>query len=42
VATKPVNVRKGQDGLAALIKNELRKDVFAGTVLWSGQGGQTD
>jgi hypothetical protein len=28
VATKPVDFRKGHDGLAALIKNELRKDPF--------------
>ena len=28
VATKPVDFRKGHDGLAALVKNELRKDPF--------------
>jgi len=32
VATKPVDLRKGHDGLAALVKNELRKDPFTGTV----------
>lgn len=32
VATKPVDFRKGHDGLAALVKNELRKDPFTGTV----------
>jgi transposase len=32
VATKPVDFRKGHDGLAALIKNELHKDPFTGTV----------
>ncbi|MEO4045084.1 IS66 family insertion sequence element accessory protein TnpB [Hoeflea sp. CAU 1731] len=32
VATKPVDFRKGHDGLAALVKNELRKDLFTGTV----------
>ena len=32
VATKPVDFRKGHDGLAALVKNELRKDPFTGTI----------
>ncbi|WP_237271234.1 MULTISPECIES: IS66 family insertion sequence element accessory protein TnpB [unclassified Sulfitobacter] len=32
VATKPVDFRKGHDGLAALVKNELRKDPFTGIV----------
>ncbi|MCF7779311.1 hypothetical protein GLP59_17020 [Sulfitobacter sp. M220] len=32
VATKPVDFRKGHDGLAALVKNELRKDPFTVTV----------
>ncbi len=32
VATKPVDFRKGPDGLASLVKNELRKDPFTGTV----------
>lgn len=32
VATKPVDFRKGHDGLAALVKNELRKDPFTGAV----------
>lgn len=32
VATKPVDFRKGHDGLAALVANELRKDPFTGTV----------
>ncbi|WP_156667870.1 IS66 family insertion sequence element accessory protein TnpB [Rhizobium sp. WYCCWR10014] len=32
VATKPVDFRKGHDRLAALVKNELHKDPFAGTV----------
>ncbi|WP_102224308.1 IS66 family insertion sequence element accessory protein TnpB [Acidimangrovimonas sediminis] len=32
VATRPVDFRKGHDGLAALVKNELRKEPFAGTV----------
>lgn len=32
VATKPVDFRKGHDGLAALVKNELHKDPFTGTV----------
>ena len=31
VATKPIDLRKGHDGLAALVKNELRKDPFTGT-----------
>lgn len=33
VATKPVDFRKGHDGLAALVKNELHKDPFTGTVV---------
>ena len=32
LATKPVDFRKGHDGLAALVRNELRKDLFTGTV----------
>ncbi|WP_372837028.1 IS66 family insertion sequence element accessory protein TnpB, partial [Puniceibacterium confluentis] len=32
IATKPVDFRKGHDGLAALVKNELRKEPFTGTV----------
>ncbi|MDH6267073.1 hypothetical protein M2360_002470 [Rhizobium sp. SG_E_25_P2] len=32
VATKPVDFRKGHDGLATLIKNELRRGPFTGTV----------
>ncbi|SNY91017.1 transposase [Cohaesibacter sp. ES.047] len=32
VASKPVDFRKGHDGLAALVRNELNKDPFTGTV----------
>lgn len=32
VATKPIDFRKGHDSLSALVKNELRKDPFTGTV----------
>lgn len=32
VATKPVDFRKGNDGLTSLVKNALRKDPFTGTV----------
>lgn len=32
VATKPIDFRKGHDGLAALVKNALRKEPFTGTV----------
>ena len=32
VATKPIDVRKGHDSLAAMVKNELRKDPFTDTV----------
>ncbi|WP_147391918.1 IS66 family insertion sequence element accessory protein TnpB [Paracoccus onubensis] len=32
VATRPVDSRKGHDGLAALVKNELRKEPFTGTI----------
>ena len=32
IATKPVDFRKGHDGQAALVKNELRKNPFTGAV----------
>ena len=32
VATKPIDFRKGHDRLAALVKNELDRDPFTGTV----------
>lgn len=32
VSTKPIDFRKGHDSLAAMVKNELRKDPFTGTV----------
>lgn len=32
VATKPVDFRKGADGLAALVREQLRHDPFAGTI----------
>ena len=32
VATKPTDFRKGNDSLAAMVKNELHKDPFTGTV----------
>lgn len=32
VETKPIDFRKGHDSLAAMVKNELRKDPFTGTV----------
>ena len=32
VATKPVDFRKGMDGLAALVKDELRADPFNGAI----------
>ena len=33
VATKPVDFRKGADGLAALAKEALGQDPFSGTVI---------
>ena len=44
LATKPVDFRKGHDGLAALVRNELRKDLFTGDgVRVPGQaGGQAE
>jgi len=33
LATKPVDFRKGMDGLAALVKEELKADPFSG-VIW--------
>ena len=32
VATRPVDFRKGHDGLAAMVKRALRRDPFTGTV----------
>ncbi|MEH7828746.1 IS66 family insertion sequence element accessory protein TnpB [Gemmobacter sp. JM10B15] len=32
VATKPIDFRKGHDGLAALVSSVLRQDPFTGTV----------
>ena len=32
VATKPVDFRKGADGLAALVREQLRHDPFCGTI----------
>ena len=32
VATTPIDFRKGHDSLTAMVKNELRKDPFTGTV----------
>ena len=32
VATKPVDFRKGADGLAALVREQLRHDPFEGTI----------
>src|SRR5271165_1079899 len=32
VATKPVDFRKGADGLVALVREQLRHDPFSGTI----------
>jgi transposase len=32
IATKPVDFRKGHDGLAALVQSVLQEDPFTGTV----------
>jgi transposase len=32
VATKPIDFRKGHDGLSALVKNALHRDPFTGTI----------
>lgn len=32
MATKPVDFRKGADGLAALVREEIKTDPFCGTV----------
>jgi hypothetical protein len=42
VATKPIDFRKGHDSLAAMVKNELRKDPLTGTVFFlpCEEGGQ--
>jgi transposase len=33
VATKPVDFRKGADGLAALVREQLRHDPFSGMII---------
>jgi len=32
IATKPVDFRKGEEGLASLVKDQMRADPFSGTV----------
>lgn len=32
VATKPVDLRKGAEGLATLVRQEMRADPFGGTI----------
>lgn len=32
VATKPVDFRKGADGLAAIVREEIKNDPFCGAV----------
>ncbi|MCB1502151.1 MAG: IS66 family insertion sequence element accessory protein TnpB [Bauldia sp.] len=32
VATRPVDFRKGAEGLAALVREEMRSDPFSGTI----------
>ena len=32
IATKPIDFRKGMDGLAAMVKEHLRADPFSGTI----------
>jgi transposase len=32
VATRPVDFRRGADGLAALVREQLRHDPFSGTI----------
>ena len=32
IATKPVDFRRGADGLAALVREQLRDDPFSGTI----------
>ena len=34
VASKPVDFRKGADGLAALVREALGEDPFSGTILY--------
>ncbi len=36
LAARPVDFRKGMDGLAALVQQALRADPFAGDLLWDG------
>ncbi len=32
IATKPVDLRKGSEGLAALVREEMKADPFCGTI----------
>ena len=41
IATKPVDFRKGHDGLAALVKNELAKNLLPGRFLYSAPNVRT-
>ncbi len=40
VATKPIDFRKGADGLVALVREQLKHDPFSGTIYSSDRGGQ--
>src|SRR3984957_11301525 len=41
VATKPVDFRKGAEGLAALVREQMRADPFSGPSMCSGRNGPT-
>ena len=41
VTTKPVDFRKGAEGLAALVREEMKTDPFSGTVYVFERKGRT-
>jgi hypothetical protein len=42
IAAKPVDFRKGGDGLAALVREALGEDPFSGTISSFGRSGRID
>jgi transposase len=41
LATKPVDFRKGMDGLAALVQEQLKADPFSGVIFASARSALT-
>ncbi len=42
VATRPVDFRRGADGLAAMVQTVLRQDPFSGTITSSAASAPTE